>query len=113
MSENFKVEAYKINGSLQVKLAGDFDGSSAWELINAIMMTDNGKGSIVIDTDRLGRIIPFGRLMLGHLIKTNSIAMDRIEIKGKKRKQIGLNGCGTETPETPVCGSKLANQEVL
>jgi len=36
MATNFHVFSYKIRDSLHLKLAGDFDGSSAHELINTI-----------------------------------------------------------------------------
>lgn len=34
MSTNFQIEVKKSNGDLYVRPRGDFDGSSAWELVN-------------------------------------------------------------------------------
>ena len=61
MALNFKIVIQRNNGSLRLKLTGDFDGSSAFELIN-ILKEHNGKvGKIVINTDGLSSIHPFGQ----------------------------------------------------
>ena len=61
MASNFRILFHKTRDSLHLKLDGDFDGSSAHELINAI--TDQGTDfyQIFIDTDDLKTIHPFGR----------------------------------------------------
>ena len=37
MASNFQIFSYKTKDSLHLKLAGDFDGSSAHELINKLL----------------------------------------------------------------------------
>ena len=61
MASNFHIFSYKTRDSLHLKLAGDFDGSSAHELIN--MLIEHGRGfyQIFIDTNDLKTIHPFGR----------------------------------------------------
>ena len=61
MASNFQIYSFKTRDSLHLKLAGDFDGSSAYELINTL--TEHGKGfyEIFIDINDLKSIHPFGR----------------------------------------------------
>jgi hypothetical protein len=60
MASNFKIYSFKTRESLHLKLSGDFDGSSAYELLNTI--ADYGKGlyEIFIITDDLRSIHPYG-----------------------------------------------------
>ena len=64
MAANFQILSYKTRDSLHLKLNGDFDGTSAYELINAIK--DNGTNfyQIFIDTNDLRTIYGFGRNVL-------------------------------------------------
>ena len=61
MAANFQILSYKTRDSLHLKLNGDFDGTSAYELINTIK--DNGTNfyQIFIDTNNLRTIYEFGR----------------------------------------------------
>jgi hypothetical protein len=58
---------------------GDFDGSSAWELINAIKENLNNSKFIKIDTSKLKKVYPFGR----EVFKSNllNVTDDRIYIQ--------------------------------
>lgn len=60
MASNFNIYSFKAKDSLHLKLTGDFDGTSAHELINTL--TDRGKGifNIFIDTNDLKSVHPFG-----------------------------------------------------
>ena len=44
MANNFKMNIHRRIDKLTIRLAGDFDGSSAWELINAIRENLNRSG---------------------------------------------------------------------
>ena len=61
MALNFQIYSFKTRDSLHLKLSGDFDGSSAYELIHTL--TEHGKGfyEIFIDTNDLKSIHPYGR----------------------------------------------------
>ena len=61
MASNFQIFSFKTNDSLHLKLAGDFDGSSAHELINTLTTHGAGSWDIFIDTNNLKTIHPFGR----------------------------------------------------
>ena len=61
MASNFQILSYKTRDSLHLKLDGDFDGNSAYELINALR--DHGAEffQIFIDTNNLKTVHAFGR----------------------------------------------------
>jgi len=61
MASNFQIYSFKTKNSLHLKLAGDFDGSSAYDLINTLTKHTKGFYQIFIDTNDLNSIHPFGR----------------------------------------------------
>jgi anti-anti-sigma regulatory factor len=61
MASNFQILSYKTRDSLHLKLNGDFDGTSAYELINTIKDQGNNFYQIFIDTNDLRTIYAFGR----------------------------------------------------
>jgi hypothetical protein len=63
MASNFKIFSFETSDSLHLKLEGDFDGSSALELINTLEEYGVGFRQILIDTNDLKTIYPFGRNM--------------------------------------------------
>jgi len=60
MASNFRILAHRNNDTLYLRLLGDFDGSSAFELINALKAHDCGAGQVVVDTCGLSSLHPFG-----------------------------------------------------
>jgi hypothetical protein len=61
MASNFHIFRHRKKDTLHLKLEGDFDGSSALELINTIEEYGVGFHQISIDTNDLKTIYPFGR----------------------------------------------------
>ena len=61
MSSNFNYFSYRIGESLHIQLFGDFDGSSACELINTLGDYGADFYQIFIDTNDLQTIHPYGR----------------------------------------------------
>jgi hypothetical protein len=61
MASNFHMFSYKTRDSLHLKLEGDFDGTSAYELLETLKKNSNGFYQIFIETDDLKTIYPFGR----------------------------------------------------
>jgi len=61
MASNFQILSFKTKNSLHLKLNGEFDGNSAYELINALR--DHGADffQIFIDTNDLKTVHAFGR----------------------------------------------------
>ena len=61
MASNFKIFVHKNSENLHLKLTGDFDGSSAHELLNTIKGYRSGRNKIFIHTSGLKDIYPFGK----------------------------------------------------
>ena len=64
MASNFKIFSFETHDSLHLKLDGDFDGSSAHELLNTLKKYGDGFYQIFIDTNDLKAIHPFGKEVL-------------------------------------------------
>ena len=61
MASNFRIFHHRNSDRLHLKLTGDMDGNSAYELINLLNDNRNGIKDVVIETSGLGTIYPFGR----------------------------------------------------
>jgi anti-anti-sigma regulatory factor len=61
MAVNFKMVVHKNSENLHLKLAGDFDGSSAHELINMLKDNCSGSSQVFIHTSSLKSVDLFGR----------------------------------------------------
>jgi hypothetical protein len=60
MATNFRIFIHRNADSVHLKLSGDFDGSSAYELLHA-MKSHRKKGErMFLHTDGLGEVYPFG-----------------------------------------------------
>ena len=88
MANNFKIAMQRNGGNLQLNLLGDFDGSSAFELYNALKENLSSARHVFINTEHLKEVYPFGRrvfirnfLRLGH-------HRDRIEFIGENSEPI-------------------------
>ena len=66
MANNFKISIHRTNNTLHINLMGDFDGNSAFELLNMLKDNVNGNTRVIIDTGGLKRIYPFGREVFNH-----------------------------------------------
>ena len=64
MANNFQMFTRKTTETLHIKLTGDFDGSSASELINTLAENQNKYYQIFINTSKLDTIHPFGQEVL-------------------------------------------------
>jgi len=64
MASNFHMFTHKTTETLHIKLTGDFDGSSASELINALVNNQNRYHQIFINTTEVKNIEPFGQEVL-------------------------------------------------
>jgi hypothetical protein len=60
MASNFKILMQRTNGQLQINLAGDFDATSAFELLDVLAQNLENINRVYINTDNLKRIYPFG-----------------------------------------------------
>ena len=60
MASNFQLLSYRNKDSLHLQLYGDFDGNSAYELVNTLKKNGKNFIQIFIDTNDLTNIYPFG-----------------------------------------------------
>jgi anti-anti-sigma regulatory factor len=61
MASNFKISAHRNDNNLHLKLAGDFDGTSAHQLLKILEKNRRGITRVFIHTSSLKQIHPFGR----------------------------------------------------
>lgn len=61
MASNFRISSRRKKNQLQLKLTGDFDGSSCCELVNTIRKKSRNFKIIIIDTGNLKTIYSFGQ----------------------------------------------------
>jgi len=61
MASNFKIVIHRNSENLHMKLMGDFDGSSAHQLLNLLTKNGLAASKIFIHTSALKSIVPFGR----------------------------------------------------
>jgi hypothetical protein len=89
MASNFKIHSFKTSDSLHLKLSGDFDGSSAHELINTL--ADYGKGfyEIFINTNDLKIIYPFGRQVFQKRLRDLKKQFNNITFVGGNKQEMG------------------------
>lgn len=85
MAHNFKFLSDHIKNKICVRLYGDFDGSSACELINVLKSHTDVSGQIFIDTDSLNTIYPFGLYVFKKNLSFLNINIKNIIITGKNR----------------------------
>jgi anti-anti-sigma regulatory factor len=64
MAMNFKIFQLKNKHSVHLSLNGDFDGSSAHELINTLQSYGTDVHQVFINTNGLTSVHPFGQVVL-------------------------------------------------
>ena len=64
MAINFKIFQHKTKDSVHLTLNGDFDGTSAHELINKLKSYDTDVYQVFINTNGLTSVHPFGQVVL-------------------------------------------------
>lgn len=87
MESNFTIRFHRNNGNLHLTVKGDFDGSSACVLFDALKKNCANKDRIVVHTGGLKQVHPFGQRVFGSKFA---------ELKGKSEKIIftGENAAG-------------------
>ena len=70
MAPNFSCFINETSDSLHLKLYGDFDGDSAYQLINSIKNKGKNFLNVFIDTNDLNRVYPFGISVFEKKVRT-------------------------------------------
>ena len=60
MASNFRIFVHRNSDSLHLELVGDFDGTSAFELLDTVKENGHGLRKVFINTSGLEAIYPFG-----------------------------------------------------
>ena len=61
MASSFRISCHRKGDRVHIGLRGDFDGSSACRLCNLLNEKLPGVHEVVVHTDKLGNVYPFGR----------------------------------------------------
>lgn len=88
MAKNFKIRIHRTFDSSFICLMGDFDGSSAFELIHTIRDNQKNSKCVQIDTCKLQRVFPFGQDVFNHHVLNVKDKRIRIEFIGPNALQI-------------------------
>jgi len=84
MAGNFNISVTKAGDHVCLKLNGDFDGSSACELLNLLNNGDlSGTSKILVDTDSLRDIHSFGLDVLRNRLSTAKVRELPLTFSGK------------------------------
>ena len=87
MASNFKIYSLVTRDRLHLRLTGDFDGSSAFELINIISKHGKSFYEIFIDTNDLNNIHSFGREVLEKKLGSLKNQLHCITFVGRNRNE--------------------------
>jgi hypothetical protein len=89
-SSYFGISVDKHRGGFKLKLEGDFDASSAYELIHAIRKLPEDTGNVSICTNGLNNIYPFGVDVFHKFFKSPDGQSTKIAFIGNNAKQLSL-----------------------
>jgi hypothetical protein len=92
MSTNFNISVKKQHHNLHVEIQGDFDGNSAWELVNLLHEKYDGSGDVVIDGRNLGEICPFGCGTFQCRLNRLAMPAERLVFQGEKAGRLAPAG---------------------
>ena len=87
MSSNFKILLHSNDDNLHMKLFGDFDGTSAYELLSHIGKSCPKFTTIFIHTDCLKKMIPFGLGVFKNNLRKAHAKDTRIIFTGENASQ--------------------------
>ena len=92
MATNFFITHNTRDGKLHVSPRGDFDANSAWELYNLLDEKYNNQGQVVIETQHLKNVCPFGCSTFQYQMCFSRIPRDRLFFQGDKGPLIAPKG---------------------
>jgi anti-anti-sigma regulatory factor len=83
MARNFKIQVSQRNNDLYLDLRGDFDGTSAYHLLGTLKKHYGGDGKVIINTEHLRCIAPFGARIFRSDLHTTGCRRSNIIFTGK------------------------------
>ena len=92
MALNFRISIHRNSRNLHLKLAGDFDGSSAHELIHVLEKNCSGTSRVFIHTGSLEDIHPFGRNVFHNNLDVMNRQSVALLFTGENAEQLAPEG---------------------
>jgi anti-anti-sigma regulatory factor len=91
MASNFQIFTFKTKDSLHLKLSGDFDGSSAYELTNTLKSFRTDFHEIFVDTNDLKIVHSFGNEVLQKNLNAIKKQLKNLIFVGTNKHKIAPN----------------------
>jgi hypothetical protein len=88
VASNFKIITQRNSDTLHIKLLGDFDGTSAFELLDALKRNCLGARRAIIHTSNLKDIYPFGKNVFQNRFSEVSKHFAQILFTGENASQV-------------------------
>jgi hypothetical protein len=92
MASNFKIAIHRNDENLHLRLMGDFDDSSAWDLLNGLKKHCHGINRIFIHTNCLKHLHSFGREILQKNLSSVIGTSTCVVFTGEKATQLAPEG---------------------
>ena len=105
MTSNFVITSYRDSDILHLKLIGDFDGASAFELLNKLKRVCPKASKVFIHCNWLKEIYPFGVAVFHNNLYGLKGQSKKLVFTGKNASQL--------TPNAEYCIECQRNNEVL
>jgi anti-anti-sigma regulatory factor len=90
MASNFKLFLHETGDGIHMKMCGDFDGTSACELITEIQKHARKSNQVFIHTEDLDNIYSFGRGVFHNNLGVLKKQSDKIVFVGKHKDSLIL-----------------------
>jgi len=92
MARNFRVSIQRKNATLHLKLMGDFDGASAFDLLEVLRENCRGIESVIIHTAGLKEVYPYGRDTFSNNLHSFIDKSIRLVFTGENEEKIMAKG---------------------
>ena len=87
MAVNFRIDLQRKKVNFQCKISGDFDGSAAFELINALTANCRNDEKVIINTNGLSSVHPFGVSVFQKNCSVNRL-LNNLTVTGKYGQEL-------------------------
>ncbi|RJR54770.1 MAG: hypothetical protein C4576_00455 [Desulfobacteraceae bacterium] len=102
MAANFKIIVNRERDNLHLRLAGDFDGSSALDLIRVLSEECGPANRVIIHTDGLTEVHPFGKAVFQRQLPPAGKINPSIVFIGKHAEDIAPYSEGTASRQVSI-----------
>ncbi len=92
MASNFKILVHRNSHRLHLVMRGDFDGTSAHELIHTLRENYLGQDKVFLHTSRLSQVDPFGVETFAKNLSMLDIGRKNLVFTGDYAAQIAPEG---------------------